>query len=325
MAAVSAIVSRETIADKAAERILDRNRAICDYEGTSYYARFWKGKGREYEDLAERIAIRSLLPASGGRLLEVGAGFGRLVDLYQGYDQIILLDYAISGLREAQERLGRSDRYRYVAADLYNLPLAPGSCDTVVMVRVLHHVADVAAAMRQIAAVLRPGGTYLLEYANKRNIKAIARYLLRRQQWSPFTLEPYEFARLNFDFHPDWIAQELHRAGFSLEAGRAVSHFRDPVLKRIIPPQPLAAADGLVQGVGAAWKLTPSVFLRTQVAGQGAAAPGSPFRCPTCAGRALQEAPETLTCAGCGAVWGISDGIYDFKTPIKPGYLEIGS
>ncbi len=311
--------------DEAAEHILDRSQTICDYEGTSYYARFWEGKGREYEDLAERIAMRKLLPARGDRLLEVGAGFGRLADLYQGYDQVILLDYAVSGLREAQARLGKSDRYRYVAADLYKLPLTPGSCDTVVTVRVLHHVADVAAALRQIAAVVRPRGTYLLEYANKRNIKAIARYLLRRQQWSPFALEPYEFVRLNFDFHPDWIAQELRRAGFSLEAGLAVSHFREPVLKRIIPPQVLAAADGLIQGVAAAWKLTPSVFLRTRAAEQGAASKGCLFRCPTCDGLTLQEAPDALTCAGCGAVWGILDGIYDFRTPIKPGRAETGS
>lgn len=319
------IVSRETMEDGTAERILDRSQAICDYEGTSYYARFWEGKGREYEDLAERIAIRKLLPARGDRLLEVGAGFGRLADLYQGYDQVILLDYAISGLREAQERLGKSDRYLYVAADLYRLPLAPDSCDTAVTVRVLHHVADVPAALRQIAGVVRPGGTYLLEYANKRNLKAIARYLLRRQRWSPFALEPYEFARLNFDFHPDWIAQELLRAGFSVEAALAVSHFRVPILKRIIPPRALAAADGIFQGAGAAWKLTPSVFLRTRTAGQGVAPKGSLFRCPTCHGLTLKEAPEALTCAGCGAVWGILDGIYDFKTPIKPGRTETGS
>ncbi len=311
--------------DGTAERILDRSQAICDYEGTSYYARFWEGKGREYEDLAERIAMRKLLPARGHRLLEIGAGFGRLADLYEGYDQVILLDYAISGLREAQERLGKAGRYLYVAADLYKLPLAPGCCDTAVTVRVLHHVADVPAALRQIAGVMRPGGTYLLEYANKRNLKAIARYLLRRQQWSPFAFEPYEFVHLNFDFHPDWIAQELLRAGFSVEAGLAASHFRVPILKRLVPPRALATADGLIQGVGAAWKLTPSVFLRTCIAGQGAASESSLFRCPTCNGLTLGEAPEALTCASCGAVWGILDGIYDFKTPIKPGRIENGS
>ena len=181
------------------------SHAICDYEGTSYRARFWADQGREYEDLAERIALRRLIPPQGRRLLELGAGFGRLADLYDGYDQVILLDYAKSGLREAQERLGRSGRFLYVAADLYHLPFTSETYDTVVTVRVLHHLEDAPAAFREISRVLRRGGAYVLEYANKRNLKAIARFITRKQRWSPFAHEPYEFVELNFDFHPTWI------------------------------------------------------------------------------------------------------------------------
>ncbi len=288
-------------------------RAICDYEGTSYRARFWEGQGREYEDLAERIALRKLLPPHGRRLLEIGAGFGRLADLYAGYEQVILLDYAKSGLIEAQAHLGRADRFIYVAADIYRLPLRPAICDTVVVVRVLHHLVDVPAALRGIAAVLRPGGTYVLEYANKRNLKAVARFLLRRQAWSPFALEPYEFAALNFDFHPGWLARELAAAGFQIKAGLAVSHFRHPLFKRLIPPQLLARLDGLFQKIGAAWKLTPSIFLRAQTAGSGQIVPGSLFRCPTCGNATLGNQPHALVCQTCGALWPIEDGIYNFK------------
>jgi SAM-dependent methyltransferase len=291
------------------------DHAICDYEGTSYRARFWDGQGREYEDLAERIALHGLLPPGGRRIVEIGAGFGRLAELYAGYDQVVLLDYAVSGLREAQERLGTSGRFVYVAADLYRLPLAPGTCDTAVTVRVLHHLEDVPAALRGIAAVLRSGGTYVLEYANKRNLKAVARYLLRRQSWSPFTPEPYEFVRLNFDFHPDWIVQELQRAGFIVSAGKAVSHFRYPFMKRVIPARTLAAADGALQDVGAAWKLSPSIFLQARTAGAGSVTDGGLFCCPTCRSLDLKEVDDALTCGNCGAVWSKIDGIYDFKQP----------
>jgi SAM-dependent methyltransferase len=295
---------------------LDQDRAICDYEGTSYRARFWEGQGREYEDLAEHIALRRLLPPRGRLILEIGAGFGRLADLYSGYEQVILLDYAKSGLREAQQHLGGSGRFIYVAADLYRLPLAPAICDTVVTVRVLHHLDDVPSALRGIAEVLRPGGTYVLEYANKRNLKAVARYLLRRQAWSPCAPEPYEFVRLNFDFHPNWMVQELRRAGFTTEAGRAVSHFRFAPVKRLIPPRTLAAFDGLFQDVGAAWKLAPSIFLRTHTAGTGLAAGSGLFRCPSCRGLDLQQTTDRLICGGCGAIWSTAEGIYDFKTPL---------
>jgi len=294
---------------------VNHDHVICDYEGTSYRARFWDGQGREYEDLAERIALRRLLPPRGRRLLEIGAGFGRLASLYDGYDQVVLLDYAKSGLREAQAQLGHSQRFLYVAADLYRLPLAARTCDTVVTVRVLHHLVDVPAALREIAAVLRPGGTYVLEYANKRNIKAIARYLLHRQQWSPFDAEPYEFAELNFDFHPAWMAKVLLQAGFSVDAGLAVSHFRHELAKRLISPHALATVDGLLQGIGATWKLSPSIFLRGHVAGSGEVTTGNLFRCPLCYGQDLVVSADAATCTTCGSVWPITDGIYDFKAP----------
>lgn len=301
---------------------MEHEQAICDYEGTSYRARFWEGQGREYEDLAERIALRRLLPARGRRIVELGASFGRLADLYRGYDQVILLDYAKSALREAQELLGRSDRYIYVAADIYHLPLAPGACDAAVTVRVLHHLADIPAALAQIASVLEPGGSYVVEYANKRNVKAIARYALRRQEWSPFAPEPYEFARLNFDFHPSWMARQLTAAGLRVEEGRAVSHFRQPLLKRLVPAKTLAALDGSIQSLSAAWKLSPSVFLRATKLGAGAKQMGSPFCCPKCRGMELTATRVTLTCEGCRAVWAIDDGIYDFKNTLENGVSQ---
>jgi SAM-dependent methyltransferase len=309
---------------RRAEHRVGQDRTICDYEGTSYRARFWEGQGREYEDLAERIALRRLLPPGGRRLLEIGAGFGRLADLYGGHDQVILLDYAISGLREAQQRLGRTGRFIYVAANLYHLPVAPRSCDTVVTVRVLHHVADVPAALQQIAGVLRRGGVYLLEYANKRNAKSVARYLLGRQAWSPFGTEPYEFAELNFDFHPGWMAGQLGRAGFQVDGGLAVSHFRHPVLKRLASPETLAAADGAFQRVGAAWKLSPSIFLRSRLATAAGGESDALFRCPACGGLELEQEPEALRCPACGSEWPVVDGLYDFRWPRQTSWDREG-
>ena len=61
---------------------------------------------------------------------------------------------------------------------------------------------------------MQPGAIFILEFANKQNLKAILRYLLRRQSWSPFTLEPVEFAALNFDFHPQAVRDCLEAGGF---------------------------------------------------------------------------------------------------------------
>ena len=112
---------------------------ICDYEGSTYRTDFWEGQGRDYEDLAERLALARLLPPRGKRLLDIGAGFGRLATMYGGYEEVILLDYSRSQLEYARERLG-DERFIYVAADIYRLPLATNAVDTTVMVRVLHHL-----------------------------------------------------------------------------------------------------------------------------------------------------------------------------------------
>src|SRR6185436_12176934 len=101
---------------------------VMDYEGSHWREEFWRG--RAYEDRVERIALSAELPPTGQRLVEIGAGFGRLADLYRGYGEVILLDYARSMLKDARERLGADPRFIFVAADLYNLPFAENALDT---------------------------------------------------------------------------------------------------------------------------------------------------------------------------------------------------
>jgi SAM-dependent methyltransferase len=289
---------------------------VIDYEGSDYRERFWEDQGREYEDLAERIAMGKLLPAGGRCLAELGAGFGRLADLYAGYQRVLLVDYSRSLLRQARDRWGDDPRFLYVAANLYELPLSQGVVDVAVTVRVMHHLADVPAALAQIRRAIVPGGAFVVEYASKRHLKAIARYALGRQAWSPFEPAPYEFVPLNFDFHPRWMTAMLEGAGFAIERELAVSHFRLPFLKRLLPARILAAADGAVQGIGALWKLTPSVFVRCRVPGAGGISPdGELFCCPRCQG-SLSEGRESLDCSACELCWPVRDGLYDFKEPL---------
>ncbi len=294
---------------------MEQPRRICDYENSSYRNDFWHDQGREYEDLVERIALRRLLPVSGRRLLDIGAGFGRLSEFYEGYDQVVLLDYSRSLLREAQSRLGRDGRIRYVAADLYAMPFAQSAFDATIMVRVIHHVEDVPALLDQVAHVLCQGGTYVLEFASKRHLKSILRYLSRRQQWNPFDQNPYEFVEMNFNFHPTWMRTRLLDAGFHVKRQLTVSHFRLAPLKSLIPAPFLAAIDGVFQPTGDWCQLTPSVFVLCTTGD-----PNQPpynhqlFNCPTCSATPLHESGEAIACTNCGRRWPIDDGIYDFKT-----------
>jgi SAM-dependent methyltransferase len=292
---------------------------ICDYEGSTYRTDFWEGRGRDYEDQVERIAIRRLLPPGGERLLDVGAGFGRYTDLFSDYRQVVLLDYSRSQLEFAREHYG-DEGYLYVAADVYRMPFAPGAFDAAVMVRVLHHMQQPEAALAQIRGALRQGGSFVLEFANKRNLKSIARWLLRRQAWNPFDRQPVEFAKLNFDFHPDYVRQALREASFAPGRTLTVSHYRIGLLKRLLPTGLLVAADSLAQFSGGLWQVTPSVFVRSRAMGADAPAPAGAFwRCPECGSFDLGESAAGLICGGCRAEWGKINGVYDFKQPLRKG------
>ncbi|MBN2471484.1 MAG: class I SAM-dependent methyltransferase [Anaerolineae bacterium] len=289
---------------------------VCDYEGSGYQQDFWENQGRDYEDQVERLALRKLLPRSGRRALEIGAGFGRLTDELAGYEQVVLLDYSRTLLRDARARLG-DERYTYVAADVYRLPFQPGLFDGATMIRVIHHMADVSLALSSIRAVLAPDAAFVLEYANKRNVKALLRYALRRQEWNPNGLEPTEFVPLNFDFHPLYMAMAVQDAGFRVEQRLPVSYFRLGALKRVVPAGALVALDNLMQSWAPLY--SPSVFTLNRAAGGGPDRVAAPlaFRCPTCGGDLLPEGEDGLACAadGCGLRWVRRDGIYDFKEP----------
>jgi ubiquinone/menaquinone biosynthesis C-methylase UbiE len=289
-------------------------QGICDYEGSSYETDFWIGQNRDYEDRVERIALGRLLPPQGYTLIDIGAGFGRLVDLYSGYEQVILVDYSRSMLRQAQERLGNTDsRYIYVAASVYSLPFADAIANSVVMIRVIHHLTDAPSALSELARITRPDGHLILEFANKCNIKAILRYLLRRQDWSPFDENPIEFLALNYNFHPRWIEHELQKVNLEIQQRLSVSHFRIPFLKKSVPLPILVGMDGAIQPTGRWWLLSPSVFLKVQQLGQTQPHPKSLFRCPACEGPDLIHGENCLECTSCGKRWGVSDGLYDFK------------
>ena len=286
---------------------------VCDYEGSDYQTSFWEKGGRAYEDGCEAVALKRLLPVRGRHLLELGAGAGRNTPRYSGYQKVTLLDYSTTQLLQAQQRLGESERYRYIAADIYRLPFVNGVFDGATMIRTLHHMAEPQLALAQVRRVLEPGATFILEYANKRNLKSIFRHILGRQAWSPFTLEPIEYIPLNFDFHPRAIKEWMGKVGFHIHRTLTVSHMRVGLLKKLIPVRLLVGLDSVFSLTGGWWQLTPSVFLKSTASNDGAkAAEDQFFACPNC-GNPLSDTPPLILCDHCGREYPVNGGIYDFR------------
>jgi SAM-dependent methyltransferase len=105
--------------------------------------------------------LSGVMPAGGQRALDLGCGAGRLsVALAGRFGEVDAID--LSG---AMIELARTQRARpnitYRQADLLDAD-GPGRYDFILSVMTLHHVPDLAAALRHIKTLLAPGGRVVL-------------------------------------------------------------------------------------------------------------------------------------------------------------------
>lgn len=101
----------------------------------------------------------------GQSVLDVGCGTGvmlpELAEAVGATGSVIGLDHAAAFLARAHRRLrdaGLDDRVRLVHGDATALPFAGGSFDATHSERVLMHLPDPDAAIREMVRVTRPGG-----------------------------------------------------------------------------------------------------------------------------------------------------------------------
>jgi ArsR family transcriptional regulator len=131
-------------------------------------------------------AMMSLLPARVGRVLDIGTGTGRMLELLAARVQAGLgVDASRSMLALARARLAKPGlgHLSVRQADMYSLPL-PQRFDLVLMHMVLHYAEDPAAAVAEAARVLAPGGTLVVVDLAHHERLAIADRLAHR--WPGF-------------------------------------------------------------------------------------------------------------------------------------------
>ncbi len=233
---------------------------LAEYTDLSYRDQFWAV--REYEDQCDRVAIRALLPPSGGAILDLGAGFGRLADEYLAYHRVVLFDASETLLAAAREKLAGDERIEFVQGDAHRLPFEDGSFDAATCIRVLVHVRDPRPVLTELARVVRPEGTVVIEFANRRHLLAVVRHLARRQDWSPFDPAPHEYKPLHFAHQPKTIRRVATGAGFRVSAERTVSLFRTPAISRRVAVPTLIRIERPLQTLLAPLRPGPSTYLR---------------------------------------------------------------
>ncbi|HEY6916345.1 MAG TPA: methyltransferase domain-containing protein, partial [Allosphingosinicella sp.] len=116
------------------------------------------------ESEVEAAIGRALGEEPVGRLTDIGTGTGRMLELFgRDAESAVGIDRSPEMLRLARAKLTEAG----LAADLrqgdmYALPLASGSADTVIIHQVLHYAQQPAAAVAEAARLLAPGGRLLI-------------------------------------------------------------------------------------------------------------------------------------------------------------------
>jgi ArsR family transcriptional regulator len=134
----------------------------------------FRDKGADWDemralDLPARAVEDELarLVAAGppGRLLDIGTGTGRVLELLApNVREAMGVDASKAMLALARARLGQAGLSHCAVrlADMYRLPLPDGTYDTAVLQMVLHYAEDPAGAIAEAARVLRPGGRLIV-------------------------------------------------------------------------------------------------------------------------------------------------------------------
>lgn len=157
------------IADDDATRLADRRQAArVVAERARLASESFRRDGADWDELralrlpaaAIEAALLAALPEHAGRVLDIGTGTGRLLEvLAPRAEEMVGVDASRAMLALARDRIARRRLKASVRlGDMYRLPFEAGGFDTVTLQMVLHYADDPAAALAEAARMVAPGG-----------------------------------------------------------------------------------------------------------------------------------------------------------------------
>lgn len=250
---------------KTTSKQQDSSKVISDYNGYDYKKIFWEDADRKYEDMADRLAIRKLLPKHMKKFVDIAGGYGRLADEYlPRAEQATLFDYSRTELAQAKEKYG--SRLTTKSGDIYDLPFKDNSFSALMMIRATHHFKNMKKVTAELYRILEPGGVAVIEVANKRTIPKMFRYWFKKSSVNPFDKSPSNLKEIDrdgfYNYHPKYIEEIFNQAGFEIVEVLSVSNFRSATMKKLFGANNLIKLEKLAQKPLASVRFAPSIYYR---------------------------------------------------------------
>jgi 2-polyprenyl-3-methyl-5-hydroxy-6-metoxy-1,4-benzoquinol methylase len=239
------------------------------------YESYWHG--RDYEHSCEIIAIKSFIDRIPKikTILDIGAGYGRIAPTYMyRAKKVILSDPSSKNLMKAKSLL-KFKNIKYIHSTLENLPnkIKKSSIDVVVLVRVMHHLNDVNASLKTISSMIKQKGYLILEFPNKKHLKAVFFEFLRGNFTYPLDIFPKDIRcaksiknnSIPFNnYHPDMVRMLLEENNFKIIETRSVSNVRSRFFKNNSSTKSLISIEKSLQIPLARFNFGPSIFVLAQ-------------------------------------------------------------
>lgn len=255
------------MAKKSNTKKTSSKKVISDYNGYDYKKIFWEDADRKYEDMADRMAIRKLLPKEMENFVDIAGGYGRLADEYIPRSKsATLFDYSQTELDDAKKKYGK--KLNTVQGDIYKLPFKENEFTALLMVRATHHFKDMDKVLAELYRILKPGGVAVIEVANKKTLPRMMRYWRGKTDISPFDRSVANLSDVDkdgfYNYHPKYMEDLFRNTGFKIEKVLSVSNFRSARMKKVFGNKNLIRMEKVAQKALAPVRFAPSIYYRLQ-------------------------------------------------------------
>ena len=165
LALIDAGAGAETLSDAERLKAVRADRARAAERYFAQHAEQWDAiRSLHVAESAVEARMAAMLGAASlGRLVDIGTGTGRMIELFGGRARhAVGIDRSSEMLRLARAKLDGQQACELRQGDIAALPLDDGSADTVIVHQVLHFIPAPEAALAEIARLVAPDGRLLI-------------------------------------------------------------------------------------------------------------------------------------------------------------------